>query len=295
MQKSQLTAINDIMSYSIDKYLFGTGDGPKLMVTGGIHGGEVTGIHTCNLLIKWLEEKENALKGQVMVLPICNPAGFRRMQRTSPYDDQDMNRIFPGNPEGSPTRQAAALVYAEAAWADYIVDLHCCGVYGSPYTLSIYKESEKDKELARMLDIPVVVESGGTAGQLFVEASRKMGKAAVIIELPGGQPLGKVDLDAVDLAYNALLGLIRQLGMISEPATKPAPVFTGKIESVRCPTDGYFEPCILGGNWVKAGDCIGKLNGEEVKVAKDCRIMNIGPARYLFKNGSLYSLVVAEK
>jgi len=290
MQHSEIK-VHDFMEFTLHKYLFGTGEGPKVMVTGGIHGGEVTGIHAANKLIAWLGEREQQLKGQVMVMPICNPGGYRRMQRSSPYDELDMNRIFPGKMNSTPTQEAAALVYAESAWADYIVDLHCCGVYGSNYTLAIYEESAKSKELAGMLDIPVVVLSGGTAGQLFVEAGRKMDKAAVIIELSGGQPLGKVDLVAAEAAFQALLGLIRQLGIVDEPYTKPEPVFCGPIESVNTEADAYFEPSIEGGTWVKEGDVLGAVNGQPLKAIKDCRVMNIGPARYLFKGSNLYTYV----
>lgn len=283
--------INDFFSFGLEKYQFGDNQGPKLLVTGGIHGGEVTGIHAARRLIDWLKSKEAELKGQVTVLPICNPAGFRRMQRTSPYDELDMNRIFPGRSDASPTLAAAAVVYAEAAQVDYIVDLHCCGIYGSNYVLSIYGESEKDKELSSMLDIPVVVESGGTGGQLFTEASRNLGKAAVIIELAGGQPMGKVDLAAAEEAYQALLGLIRQLGIVDEPATKPQPVFCGKLQTEQSSADGYFQPAVQGGTWVKAGDLLGTFNGEPMYAKKDSRIMNIGPARYLFKGNALYVYV----
>ena len=291
MQESKLM-VQDVMGYAIEKYHFGTADGPKLLVTAGIHGGEVTGIHTARRLITWLQENEANLKGQVIVLPLCNPAGFRRMQRTSPYDELDMNRIFPGSLKGTPTQVGAALVYEEAKSVDYIVDLHCCGLYGSNYTLSIYNESARDRELASMLAIPVVVESAGAAGQLFIEASRNLGKAAVIIELAGGQPLGKVDLEACEEAYQAMVGLIKQLKILDEPVVKSEPVFCGRLEAVRSIADAYFQPVVEAGVWVKEGDLLGTLDGEPLCALKDCRIMNIGPARYLFQGNGLYTFIV---
>ncbi|MCL2497984.1 MAG: succinylglutamate desuccinylase/aspartoacylase family protein [Symbiobacteriaceae bacterium] len=289
--------VDDIMGFTLDKYLFGEGEGPKLMITGGVHGGEVTGIHTCHLLIEWLKEQEAQLKGQVMIIPICNPPAFRRMQRTNPYDEVDMNRIFPGNMEGSPTHRAAAVVFNEAAWADYVVDLHCCGIYGSNYILAMISESEAVKELAMMLDIPVAVDGGGrTPGQLFVEVPRRYGKGAAIIELAGGQPMGKVDLDAVAEAYKAMQNLMRQLGMVADEAPyKPEPVVVRRIQRVQAPCDGYFEPAIPGGTWVKAGDLVGVFNGEAQVAATDCRVMNVGPARYLFKGGQFYNFVTKEQ
>ena len=296
MQQSVLH-ISDFFAFDIEKFHFSGQPGPRLMVTGGIHGGEVTGTHAARMLIEWLSSREADLKGEVLVLPVCNPPGFRRMQRTSPYDELDMNRIFPGRTDAAPTLAAAAAIYAEATNVDYIVDLHCCGIYGSNYILATYNDSPKAKDLAGMLDIPVVVESGGTPGQLFTEAGRNMDKAAVIIELAGGQPIGKVDLTAANEAFQALLGLLRQLGMVNDqPAVKPEPVFCGKLESVRSISDGYFEPALEAGVWIKAGTVIGTFTSGKESVQQvapcDCRLMNVGPARYLFKGNQLFVYVV---
>ncbi|MCE5195613.1 MAG: succinylglutamate desuccinylase/aspartoacylase family protein [Negativicutes bacterium] len=281
--------IGDLVGFELEIYQFGQGDGPKLMVTAGIHGGEVTGTHAANQLIQYLTEHESELKGQVKVLPICNQGGFRRMERTNPYDDLDMNRIFPGKLAASPTLVTANLIYQEAAWPDAIVDLHCCGIYGSNYILSIWHESEKDKNLAAMLDIPVVIQSGGTEGQLFVEASQKLGKAAVIIELAGGQPTGCVDLAAAEEAYLALVKLIKQLGMLPGPVQKPEPVFCGKLEGKSADRNGFFLPAVSQGSWISQGQLIGHLNEKEVIAEADCRILRVGPARYLFCGDSLYT------
>ena len=214
--KSYQRNLGDFIGQELKFVTFGDGEGPKLMITGGIHGGEATGIYAATKFIDYRREHETELTGQVKVLAISNPGAFRRMQRTNPYDELDMNRIFPGRADGSPTMVAASIVYEEAQWADYIVDLHCCGIYGSNYTLAIYNESAKDKELAGMLDIPVVIESGGTPGQLFTDASRKFGKAAVIIELTGGGQGGTIDLPSGEMAFNALVKLVKQLGMIPD-------------------------------------------------------------------------------
>ncbi|NLN83216.1 MAG: succinylglutamate desuccinylase/aspartoacylase family protein [Firmicutes bacterium] len=284
--------VGDLVGFELEIYQFGQGDGPKLMVTAGVHGGEVTGIHAARRLIEFLQENESQLKGQVKILPVCNQGAYRRMQRSNPYDEIDMNRIFPGKMGSKPTLATAALVYEEAAWPDYLVDLHCCGLYGSNYTLATWMDSEGDKELASMLDIPVVIKSGGTAGQLFVESSQKRNIPSVIIELSGGQPTGQIDLDSADIAYQALLKLMKKLGMLPGEVEPFEPAFCLPLERVVAIEDGLFLPQIEKGTWVEKGQVIGSLNGKPISVEQDCRVMNIGPARYLFRGDYLYVYTV---
>ncbi|WP_425341220.1 hypothetical protein [Brevibacillus borstelensis] len=55
--------------------------------------------------------------------------------RYSPFDGIDMNRLFPGSTEGSPTLQLARALWEETRDDEYLIDLHICGVGGSTYTL----------------------------------------------------------------------------------------------------------------------------------------------------------------
>lgn len=284
--------VGDLIGFELEIYHFGKKPGPKLMITGGVHGGEVTGIHAAKRLIDYLQRNEDKLQGQVKILPICNQGAYRRMERTNPYDEIDMNRIFPGREGSKPTLATAALVYQEAGWADYLVDLHCCGLYGSNYTLATWMDSEADKKLASMLDIPVVIKSGGTAGQLFVESSQKRNIPSVIIELAGGQPTGEIDLASSEGAYNALIKLMQQLEMLPGQAEAFETVFCLPLEREVAQEDGLFLPKAAKGTWVKEGELLATLNDKPILALKDCRVMNIGPARYLFRGDYLYVYTV---
>ena len=153
MKKQVYTkTVDDFIKPELTFHLFGEG-APRVFFTGGIHGGEATGIYVAQRVIEFLEENE-LLKGSVKVLPIANPTAFRHLERSSPYDRLDLNRIFPGRTGSAPSLGVADLIWAEAQDADYIVDLHCCGVWGSSYTLAVYPEFDFARELAGMLAIP---------------------------------------------------------------------------------------------------------------------------------------------
>lgn len=284
LHKTYTRKLDDVMPVELNFHLFGEG-APQVFFTGGIHGGEATGIYVAEKVVAFLEQNE-LLKGSVKILPIANPAAFRRMQRTSPYDELDLNRIFPGQEESAPSLALANLLWKEAQEANYIVDLHCCGVWGASYTLAIYEEHDYAKELSAMLSIPTVIQSGGSRGQMFVEACDS-GIPAVIIELPGGGQGGVIELDAAEECYQALINLLRQLGMIAGEAVKPEPTFYGKLQPVMAKVEGLFLPQIKPGDTFEQGDVLGKV-GETAILAPFAGVATmVRPACYVFKGTPL--------
>lgn len=284
MKKTYTRTIEDLMPMNLEFHLFGEGS-PRVFFSGGIHGGEATGIHVAQRVVEFLETTP-LKKGSVKVLPVANVAAFRRLQRTSPYDELDLNRIFPGDPEGTPSQALANLIWEEAKDADYIVDLHCCGIWGSSYTLSLHEDFDHARQLSSMLAIPRVIQSGGTEGQLFIEAT-KTGIPAVIIELPGGQPFGIIDLEAAEECYQALINLLRQLDMLEGEAKTPEPVFYGKLEEVRAKSNGVFLPKVEPGAPIKKDEVIGTLGDESVLAPFDGVAIMVRPASYVFRGSGL--------
>ena len=167
-----------------DVYTFGSGE-PRITFTAGIHGNEVSGIYVAQRLIGHFI-KNPPVKGTVKIIPTVNAAAMRCMQRRSPFDAIDLNRVFPGNESGSISHKLAASIYSETADADILVDLHCCGQHGLPYILSVYSESAKVRNLVSRITMPIAVHSEGLGGQLFTESCRKRAQAACIIEIPSG-------------------------------------------------------------------------------------------------------------
>jgi predicted deacylase len=240
------------------------GQGPRVLVTAGIHGGEASGIWAARKLEQWLPTQ--ALKGQVTVLPVANPAAFRNLTRTSPFDQLDLNRIFPGKPEGSPSMVVASRIWEQAKQADLIIDLHCCGLFGSDYTLALWQQFGFAKELAGKIDIPVVIQSGGTRSQLFVEACHA-GIPAVIIELAGGQlgaGGGILDRRSGENAFTAVTNLLRRLGLAQGEAPAIAPAFYGPLQEVHSLRAALWSPVVAPGARVEEGQLLGDLEGEQL-------------------------------
>ena len=81
------------------------GKGPTALLTGGNHGDEYEGPLALYDLARTLDPKE--VSGTVIIVPAMNYPAFRAGTRTSPIDKGNMNRSFPGRPDGTVTEKIA--------------------------------------------------------------------------------------------------------------------------------------------------------------------------------------------
>ena len=81
------------------------GEGPTALLTGGNHGDEYEGITSLLKLASTLEAKD--VRGRVIIVPMMNTPAAEAGKRTSPLDGGNLNRSFPGDPNGGVTSQIA--------------------------------------------------------------------------------------------------------------------------------------------------------------------------------------------
>jgi predicted deacylase len=105
------------------KVLAGRGARPVFVLIAGIHGDEAEGILA--LLDLWQAIDPRDLCGRMDIVPVANPPAFAAGRRTSPIDDLDLNRVFPGRRDGSITQQLAHVLFHRlVAGADLLLTLH---------------------------------------------------------------------------------------------------------------------------------------------------------------------------
>ena len=102
------------------------GDGPTALFLSGNHGDEYEGqVALCNLA-KSLDPAR--IHGRVILLPAANFPAAMAGRRTSPIDEGNLNRLFPGDPDGTVTQQIAYYIEHELMpLADLVCDLHSGG------------------------------------------------------------------------------------------------------------------------------------------------------------------------
>ena len=93
------------MSYSIETHVVhGSSPGPRLLITGGVHGDEFEPMAAARRLITRLDPTR--LRGRVTIAPVVNVPAFRRGQRTAD-DGLDLARTCPGKQDGTITERIA--------------------------------------------------------------------------------------------------------------------------------------------------------------------------------------------
>lgn len=102
------------------------GEGPTALLTGANHGDEYEGPIALYELARTLRPQD--VTGRVIVLPALNYPAFEAGTRTSPIDRGNLNRSFPGRPDGTVTQKIADYVSrALVPLADIVLDFHSGG------------------------------------------------------------------------------------------------------------------------------------------------------------------------
>ena len=245
------------------------GDGPTLVLAGGTHGDEYEGQIAISRLAQAIEPAQ--IRGRLILLPMLNfPAG-QAGRRTSPIDEGNLNRLFPGNPTGSPSEMIAHY-YEEVVMplADYAVDLHSGGsslFYPATLLRGLghgAQEAEALKQMQVALDLPYawVFTSGGgrsSTARTAMGAANRKGVVNVMAELGGA---GIVTPDILKRAERGLRRLMHSLGMLPDYAPD-APDGTRELNvrgSVYAYETGVFEPFKAIGDMVSESEVVGLIH-----------------------------------
>jgi uncharacterized protein len=248
--------------------------GPRLTLLGGIHGCEYSSIAA---VIRFMNELDTeALKGTIVAVPVVSMDSFRaRSAFVVPADGKNLNRCFPGDPDGSYADVLAHAIFEELiAPADYLVDLHGGDLVEALEPFALYDESavqERAKEMAVAFGLPYVVcekkRAGGLAGMTSTAAAAR-GIPAIIAEAGG---FGQLEEASVQLLAEGVDNVLRRLDMLpGEPGPPRAAMrHVGGNEWLRSQRQGWWEAAVRAGDEVSAGDVLGRVRdlwGEEHEV-----------------------------
>lgn len=107
----------------------GKNGGKRISIVTGIHGDELEGQYVCYELSRRIQEHQEMLTGTVDIYPAMNPLGIDSVTRGIPSFDMDMNRLFPGNKDGSMTEFLASQIVEDLTGSDLCVDIHASNIY----------------------------------------------------------------------------------------------------------------------------------------------------------------------
>ncbi len=183
-----------------------------LLVTAGVHGSEYCSIEAALRLVRRLPE---GLAGVITVLPILNVSGFRqRSVYVMPEDGRNLNRMFPGKPDGSASERLAHWLVTEIfPHADAYLDLHGGDLSEALIPFSLFPGgSDASKALATAFGLPVAVSAGGEG--YTINAAARIGVPSIIAEVGSN---GLWDEAGVVQMTDGIDRVLRHLGMIAGP------------------------------------------------------------------------------
>ncbi len=248
------------------------GQGPTLVISAGVHGDEYEGQVVVANLARELAAQD--IRGRLILLPMLNfPAG-EVGQRVSPIDSGNLNRLFPGDPTGTPSAMIAH--YHETVilpLCDYAVDLHSGGssLLYPPTLLRGPAHSPEEKaglvKLQEAFDLPFawVFTSGGgpiSRARTAMGAANRNGVINVMAELGGA---GGITPDILRQTERGLRRILATLGMLPGYAPDAA---RGTRElnaqgSIYAYEPGLFEPCRGIADDVLKGEIVGWIHHPE--------------------------------
>src|SRR5438876_969093 len=245
----------------------GNGDGPRILLMAGNHGDEYEGQVALGRLIRDLQP--DAVHGHITILPSANFPAAMAGSRTSPLDEGNLNRLFPGDPTGGPTAQIAYYLESELLpRVDFVLDLHSGGSSLSylPSTLGRRPDTpeavDRALELMRAFGAPMgYLTTVPLDGPTITAAAARVGVRHMSTELAGG---GQVTPSALRIAEGGVRRVLKALGVLE---SAPPAEFETRLMQVGGPDyycyasdGGLFEPLVELGAEVEAGTAAGAIH-----------------------------------
>jgi len=253
-------------SVMIPVAVFRNGAGPTALLTGANHGDEYEGVVALFDLARNLRAEE--VSGRVIIVPAMNYPAFRAASRTSPIDRGNMNRSFPGRPDGTVTEKIADFFDRHLLpMADFVLDIHSGGKTLDFLPLAAAhilpnKEQEAKSFAAveafgapfslRMLEIDAV--------GMYDTAAEEQGKIFVTTELGGG---GTATARTVTIARRGVRNVLVHAGILKGEVDRQPTTYLDMPSGdcfVFTDRDGLIEPCVDLGDRVRKGEVVARLH-----------------------------------
>ena len=235
--------------------------GKTITVSAGIHSREYIGIET---LIRLAQElTPEMVQGTILLLHCCNYKGFlSRSSDVMPQDGKNLNRVFPGVADGTPTQKLAAFLESEIiGHTDYLVDLHSGGFCEALVPRVYYHGAAKSSvcaesfRIAELTSAKYLVRSEAKNG--FYSHAGQCGVPAIILERGG---CGLLQEEEVQQDLADVKNILRGLGFLQD---LPAKIFPHRLAQnghyLNAPASGCWYPKKQPGDRLKTGELLGEI------------------------------------
>lgn len=243
-----------------------SGAGPTALLTGGNHGDEYEGPIALFDLARRLTP--DGVSGRVIIVPAMNYPAFAAGRRTSPIDGGNMNRVFPGRPDGTVTEKIADYFQRSLLpLADYVLDIHSGGKtleflpFAAAHVLPDKAQQARCVAAMEAFGAPysVMLLEIDNAG-MYDTAAEDLGKIFVSTELGGG---GSATAATVAIGKRGVTNILKHAGILAGEPECSASVGLEMPDQrclVTCETPGLVEYCVELGAAVEEGQAIARVH-----------------------------------
>jgi uncharacterized protein len=186
--------------------------GPVIGISAGLHGDEPDTVEFVRCFLDQMRQASFA--GTIVAVPCANPLAYESRTRNTPIDMIDLNRVFPGDQNGTLTPQLAEKIYGVfAGRCDFFVDLHCGGLFPAVE----YAYVHGDAALARSAGLKLLYTGPSYNGSLAL-CLEQTGMRTTVLEIGGGRTSSA---HGTARACSALAGILGYCGLLDRA---PEPV-----------------------------------------------------------------------
>ena len=250
----------------LQRTVFGGDALRRVAVVSGVHGDEIEGLFVCHELARWLEANPQSLKGRVELYPVANPLGVMTMNRAVPVFETDLNRNFPGHPQGLLPQRMAHTLMTHCSESSLVIDIHASNIFLRELPQVRINEDFVDTlvPLAMDMNLDVIWVHGATT---VLEATlshslNNWGTPCLVVELGVGMRITPAFIDQI---VAGILRVWQRLGVIDPEAELPActhkPMIADdhNVHYLNAATSGLFVPMVPKLNGVTKGQLLWKI------------------------------------
>ena len=241
------------------------GNGKRISIVTGIHGDELEGQLVCYEVAKRIKENSEKLIGTVDLYPALNPLGIDSITRGIPGFDLDMNRIFPGVPDGAMTEYIATRIVKDLVGSDLCLDIHASNIYLTELPQIRINEMHKDGlvPLAKKANVDFVWIHGANTvlESTLAHSMNSLGVPTLVVEMGVGMRL--TPAYAMQLT-DGIFRLMQDMHIWKQEEEIPVkePILSDRPEEIcylNAPVSGLFLKKKQHGVYVKKDEEIGAI------------------------------------
>ncbi|MBO5237723.1 MAG: succinylglutamate desuccinylase/aspartoacylase family protein [Lachnospiraceae bacterium] len=251
--------------YTILGYRFGHGEKAACII-GAMRGNEFQQLYMCSQLIAKLEQLESkgaiVANKEILIIPSLNYNSMNVGKKFWVSDSTDINRSFPGNPEGPATSRIAAAVLERVK--DYSYGIQFASFYmGGEFIphIRLTEEGVQNTSLANLFGMPYVLTASERAFDTTTLAYnwQKMGTSAFSLYTGATE---RIDEERARQGVSAILRFLTRMGIIRyncHGGYISTIIEEDDLLSIRADMPGFFRPKVSTNTEVVRGQLLAEV------------------------------------